>query len=78
MQEKVWLAASSVPKNTYLFVGDYKYWLMTHWDEIEPGIDYVINRARLYRDRRDFVIQTGDSGKPEDYPVTPAHDDHDA
>ena len=62
-------------RNTYLFVGDYKYWLMTHWDEIEPGIDYVINRARLYRDRRDFVIQSGDSGKAEDYPVTPAYDD---
>lgn len=64
-------------RNTYLFVGDYKYWLMTHWDEIEPGIDYVINRARLYRDRRDFVIQSGDSGKAEDYPVTPAYDDQD-
>ena len=34
--------------------------------------DYVINRARLYRDRRDFVIQPGDTGKPEDYPVNPA------
>ncbi len=65
-------------KNTYLFIGDYKYWLMTHWDEIEPGINYVINRARLYRDRRDFVIQSGDMGRPEDYPVTPAYDDHDA
>ena len=34
--------------------------------------DYVLNRARLYRDRRDFVIQPGDTGKPEDYPITPA------
>ena len=33
---------------------------------------YVINRARLYRDRRDFVIQPGDTGRPEDYPVNPA------
>lgn len=65
-------------RNTYLFVGDYKYWLMTHWDEIEPGIDYVINRARLYRDRRDFVIQSGDSGKPDEYPTAPVDDDHDA
>ena len=62
--------------NAYLFIGKYKYWLMTHWDEIEPGVNYVINRARLYRDRRDFVIQPGDTGKPEDYPVTPAYDDH--
>ena len=35
--------------------------------------DYVLNRARLYRDRRDFVIQPGDTGKPEDYPISPAH-----
>ena len=57
--------------NTYLFVGDHRYWLMTHWDELKPGVNYVINRARLYRDRRDFVIQPGDTGKPEDYPVNP-------
>ncbi len=63
-------------RNTYLFVGDYKYWLMTHWDDIEPGGDYVINRARLYRDRRDFVVQSGDTGKPDEYPVTPAHQNH--
>ena len=37
---------------------------MTYWDDLEPGEDYVLNRARLYRDRRDFVIQPGDSGKP--------------
>ena len=59
--------------NTYLFIGDYKHWLMTHWDDLEPGEDYVLNRARLYRDRRDFVIQPGDSGKPEDYPANPAY-----
>ena len=61
--------------NTYLFIGDYKYWLMTDYNEIDPYNDegdYVINRARLYRDRRDFVIQPGDTGTPEDYPVNPA------
>ena len=61
--------------NTYLFIGDYKYWLMTHWNDIDldgcPD-DYVLNRARLYRDRRDFVIQPGDSGRREDYPANPA------
>ena len=57
--------------NTYLFIGDHKYWLMTHWDDLKPGVDYVLNRARLYRDRRDFVIQPGDTGKPEDYPANP-------
>ena len=60
--------------NTYLFLGDHKYWLMTHWDEIDldDGRDYVLNRARLYRDRRDFVIQRGDTGRREDYPAEPA------
>ena len=56
-------------RNTYLFIGDHKYWLMTHWEKIRPGVNYVINRARLYRDRRDFVIQPGDTGRPEDYPA---------
>ena len=60
--------------NTYLFIGDHKYWLMTHWEELEPGVNYVINRVRLYRDRRDFVIQPGDTGKPEDYPVSPPYE----
>ncbi len=60
--------------NTYLFIGDYKYWLMTDYNSINPykdEVDYVLNRARLYRDRRDFIIQPGDSGKPEDYPLNP-------
>ena len=62
--------------NTHLFVGEYKYWLMTDYNVIEPYNDegdYVINRARLYKDRRDFVIQTGDTGRAEDYPVSPAY-----
>lgn len=58
--------------NTYLFIGNYKYWLMTHRDDLKPGENYVLNRARLYRDRRNFVIQPGDTGKPEDYPTSPA------
>ena len=28
--------------------------------------DYVLNRALLYRDRRDFVIRQGDTGKRGD------------
>ena len=61
-------------ENTYLFIGDYKYWLMTDYNDIDAYNDegdYVLNRARLYRDRRDFVIQPGDSGKPESYPSAP-------
>ena len=58
--------------NTYLFIGEYKYWLMTHYDDVDPyESDYVLNRARLYRDRPNFIIQPGDSGKPEDYPGNP-------
>ena len=47
---------------------------MTPWDavDLDDGQDYVLNRARLYRDRRDFVIQIGDTGKPGDYPAKPA------
>ena len=40
--------------------------------DLDAG-DEVLNRARLYRDRRDFVIQAGDTGKREDYPAGPAH-----
>ena len=62
-------------ENTYLFIGDHKYWLMTDYNDIDAcgdEGDYVLNRAPLYRDRRDFVVQPGDTGKPEDYPSLPA------
>ena len=56
---------------TYLFIGDYKYWFMTHHNEIDLDqyhTEHVLNRVKLYRDRRDFVIQPGDTGRAEDYP----------
>lgn len=56
---------------TYLFIGEYKYWFMTHHEVIDleqEHTEYVLNRSRLYRDRRDFVIQAGDTGRAEDYP----------
>ena len=62
---------------TYLIVGHYKYWFMTHHDVIDLEQDHtehVLNRALLYRDRRDFVIQPGDTGKREEYPAEPARD----
>ena len=61
-------------KREYLFLGAYKYWTMTDCAEIdlEAG-DEVLNRALLYRDRRDFVIQAGDTGRREDYPTSPSH-----
>ena len=60
---------------TYLFIGDYKYWLMTHWDalDLDDEQDYVLNRPLLFGDRRDFIIQPGDTGKREDYPANPPH-----
>jgi ADP-ribosylglycohydrolase len=59
---------------TYLFVGDYRYWFMTPHAQIDLDAteeDFVLNRVRLYRDRRDFLIQQGDTGRPEDYPGPP-------
>ena len=53
-------------RRQYLFLGDYKYWTMTECSEIDlDADDYVLNRALLYRDRRDFVIRRGDTGKRE-------------
>jgi len=56
-------------ENKYLFVGDYKYWFMTPCAEMDMGKvttdkdDYVLNRALIYRDRRDFLIKAGDDGR---------------
>ncbi|WP_423926074.1 hypothetical protein [Candidatus Palauibacter sp.] len=33
--------------------------------DVDAG-DYVLNRALLYRDRRDFEIRRGDTGKRDD------------
>ena len=50
--------------NEYLFIGNYKYWLMTPCTEIDlEKDDYVLNRALIYRDRRDFLIKDGDDGR---------------
>ena len=50
-------------KRPYLFLGGYKYWMMTAIDDIDlEEDDDVINRAPLYRDRRDFDITPGDTG----------------
>ena len=44
-----------------LFLGDFKYWTMAACSDIDLAAnDEVLNRARLYRDRRDFVIRQGD------------------
>ena len=50
-------------RRKYLFLGDHKYWTMTECPDIDlETSDYVLNRALLYRDRRDFRIKSGDTG----------------
>ena len=50
----------------YLFLDAHKYWTMTECAKINLEADeYVLNRALLYRDRRDFVVRGGDSGRRE-------------
>ena len=44
---------------------------MTPPDQVDWDDEEVLNRAPLYRDRRDFVIQDGDSGMRKDYPSSP-------
>ena len=57
-------------KRFYLFLGDHKYWTMTDCPDIDLGADdEVLNRALLYRDRRDFIIQPGDTGVREGEPT---------
>lgn len=54
-------------KRRYLFLDEYKYWTMTPCADINLDTDdYVLNRALLYRNRRDFVIRTGDRGRREE------------
>ena len=56
-------------KNKYLFIGDYKYWLIPSCDKIDldniadDEDDIILNRALLYHDRRDFLIKDGDDGR---------------
>ena len=48
----------------YLFVGGYKYWFMVDYGSIDTknrNDELVLNRARLYHDRRDFIIAPGDT-----------------
>ena len=51
----------------YLFLGDYKYWIMTDVADADPSVgEVVLNRALLYKDRRDFLIRRGDTGRREE------------
>ena len=57
---------------TYLFLGSYKYWFDPPLEDLDPPKgegDYVLNRARLFFDRRDFILQPGDTRFPEEYPT---------
>ena len=53
-------------RRKYLFLGEHKYWTMTDCPDMDLEVeDYVLNRALLYLDRRDFVIESGDIGVRE-------------
>ena len=57
---------------TYLFLGAYKYWFdppLEDLNSLKGEGEFVLNRARLFHDRRDFIIQPGDTRFPEDYPA---------
>ena len=41
------------------------------YDEGDDDREVVLNRARLYHDRRDFHIRFGDTGMRDDYPANP-------
>lgn len=51
-------------KNKHLFIGDYRYWLMTPCREIELGkADYLLNCALIHCDRRVFLTKDCDDGE---------------
>ena len=51
----------------YLFLGEYKYWIMDEVEGIDPETyDGVLNRALLFRDRRDYAIRPGDTAQREE------------
>ena len=53
-------------KHEHLFLSHYKYWTMTDCPDIDLDAgDTVLNRALPYRDRRDFEIRRGDTGRRE-------------
>ena len=60
-------------KKQYLFLGNYKYWTEGGHNDDE----IVLNRALLYRDRRDFLIRQGDSGMYEPQEDTNLEQDDD-
>ena len=71
---------------TCLFIGDYKYWLMSDSKPVDVDameksnlfdVDALwsgwdVHRARLYRDQPDFMVRDGDS--PRDYQLQPLED----
>ena len=63
-------------RRKHLFLGERKYWTMTDCPDMDlEAEDYVLNRALLYRDRRDFVIQPGDTGMREEPTMDACEDD---
>ena len=64
-QERVRPAVSSVWRTPLCSSASIGINLQLNWDDPEPSGDFVLNRECLYHFRSDFVIQPGDTGKPE-------------
>ncbi len=59
---------------TYLFLGGFKFWFdppLEDLDSLKDGEEHVLNRVPLFHDRRDFIIQPGDTRFPGKYPAAP-------
>lgn len=63
---------ASGPVCPKIIVGLNYSWFNEVLDSEDDVREVVLNRARLYRDRRDFVIQDGDAGMWYDYSANPA------
>lgn len=64
------VGAFSDTRNTCLFIGGQKYWLITHWDtdNLDGGNNCMPSWVRLNRDWRDFVESRSTTGERQDQP----------
>ena len=52
----------------YFFMGDYNYWTITECADVDPEtFAGVLNRALLFNDRRDFIIQQGYTARRKEH-----------
>ena len=52
----------------YLFLEDYNYWTITECADLHPEtFAGALNRTLLINDRRDFIVQQGDTARLEEH-----------